>query len=131
MAKIKVMGDAAILTSAIAASVLKDLKKYKPQALKLIDAETKDELFAVCILEGGNASASKFGVTYTSSDAEGKATATFTIPSNLSAEAKQKYVKDTFGQVILNINKIESAIQDAAADLVAEFETIDAAIEIL
>ena len=41
MSKIKIIGDAAVVTSAILLKDLKTLKKFKPNALKLLTAKAK------------------------------------------------------------------------------------------
>lgn len=129
MAKVKVLGDAAVITSEIDHEVLASLKKYKPQQLKLVDPETKDELFAVSL--GNTASVSKYGVVFTSKDPDGKAALTIQLPANLDGLQKTQYIKDNYGFALLSLNKIEAAIQGAAQELINEFEQMDNAIEII
>jgi hypothetical protein len=128
MAKIKICGDAAVLTSAVTVKDIKTLSKFKPNALKLIDPETKDELYAIGM--GSTASLSKFGATFTGEDARGCATATIALPIGIENEKKKEYTKDSFGYALLSLQKVEAQIVEVMATTRAEFENMDDAIEL-
>lgn len=129
MAKIQILGDAVVITSNVQAETLEKLAKYNPKALKLVDAESKKELFAVG--QGCVPSASKFGIVFSGKNEEGNATATFGMPSGLTNDEKKALIQDEYGFALLNLNKIEGQINDNAAELSAAFATVQESIEIL
>lgn len=122
MARITIAGDAIVVTSAIKTEVLVKLAKFKPKALKLFDTENKkDELYAVST--GKDPSFTKFGATYSGTNADGFATATLPLPTGL--EDKATFVKDTYGYALLSLNTLEGQIENAADGMAADFDTID------
>lgn len=129
MSKIKIVGDAAVVTSTILLEDLKTLKKYKPNALKLINSETKEEIFSAAI--GDKASFSKYGIVFTGADGEGKATATLTLPTGMTDEKKIEYVKDTYGYGLLNLKSLEDQIKSVMDTTAGEFAAMANSIEIL
>lgn len=129
MSKIKIVGDAAVVTSAVLLEDLKTLKKFKPNALKLIDSESKEEIFSTAI--GDKASFSKFGIVFTSADGEGKATATLTLPIGMTNEKKIEYVKDTYGYGLLNLKTLEDQIKSIMDTTAGEFAAMANSIEII
>ena len=129
MSKITIVGDAAVVTSAVLLEDLKTLQKFKPHALKLIDSETKEEIFSATI--GSRASFSKFGIVFTGANGEGKATATLTLPTGLSDEKKIEYVKDTYGYGLLNLKSLEDQIKSIMDTTAGEFAAMANSIEII
>lgn len=129
MAKMQIFGDSVVVTSSIDMDVLKNIRKYKPTQLKLVDKDTKDEVFAVST--GITPSFSKHGIVFTGKNAAGKAIATLPLPAGMTDAEKVDFVKDHAGYGLLNLIKVEAAIQSASTELNTEFETMDAAIEIL
>lgn len=129
MAKVQILGDAVVLTSAIKSETLVKLAKYAPKSLKLVDKETKNELFAVGV--GPVATATKHGVVFSGKNEEGFANATFQLSTGLSNEQKKAHVQDTLGFAILNLNKIEEQIAGAADELTAAFAQVQEAINIV
>jgi len=131
MGQIKVVGDAAIVTSGVMMETLKTLAKYNPKALKLFEKEDDKkavEVFAIGI--GGDSNFGKYGIQFPSQNAEGFATATLNIPPNMSAEEKAKYVRDNFGYALLNLNKLEATIGAANEAFQADVAAMTAAITV-
>jgi hypothetical protein len=127
MAKIKVIGNAAVVTSSVKVADLQKLGKFKPASLKLIDKETKDELFAIGI---GSASLNKFGASFPVADKDGFAEMTLVIPESVKADAKKAYVEDTYGYALLNLNKVEAQIADTLEVVAGDFAAISENIEV-
>ncbi len=129
MAKVKIVGDAFVISTVLTLEELKSLKKFNPKALVLFDAENKKEaIFGIDV--GDTARISEMGITFTSADNEGKASATFTISTGLSAVEKKQKVADMFGRAILNLNALESVIGTQLADFNEAVAEIEASIEV-
>ena len=103
--KIVITGDAYVLTSEITTEAIKGLAKTNPSALKIVDKESKKELFAE-----GKSSIADFGITFggTTRDAEKKATCTGTLPPN-TADAKA-YVADKLGAAVVYLKQLEETV---------------------
>jgi hypothetical protein len=123
MAKIKIVGDAVVLTSSIKFADIKTMSKFKPQPLKLKDLETKEIVFVVETAE--KASISKFGVAFNAVNADGFAEMTLLIPQT---EDKKAFVKDTYGYVLLSLNILEDQIAAFVTVTADEFLTMDESI---
>lgn len=129
MAKTKIHGAAAVVTSTIKVETIKILKKFKPNATKLVDPETKDEVFAVGF--GPNPSFSSYGVVFNGQSEDGFAQVTLQIPADLDDEKKKTLVANNFGYGLLNLNKLETQIADIMEETAGEFAAINASIETL
>ena len=107
--KIVITGDAYVLTSEITTEAIKGLAKTNPSALKIVDKESKKELFAINFIEG-KSSIADFGITFggTSRDEEKKATCTGTLPPN-TADAKA-YVADKLGAAVVYLKQLEETV---------------------
>ena len=61
MAKVTIAGNSYVITSAVSMANLETVKKYRPSALALTDAETKETTFKVGI---GSNSVSDYGISF-------------------------------------------------------------------
>lgn len=123
---IKICGNSVTFTSELDASEIMMLQKHAPSALTLKDAETKDELYAVRFNKAGG-SINKFGITYDSVDADGKAY--FTM--ELKGDNKREILMDKFGTSLNLAKATEDAAAAVALDLADSIETIKNSIEVL
>jgi hypothetical protein len=129
MAKITIMGDAAVVTSQIKTKDLETLKKFKPTALKLVDKDKKETYF--CADEGEKASFSKHGIVFTGTDGNGNAIATLALPTGLEADKKADYVKNNYGYGLLNLNVLEAQVNEVVEDTADEFAAMAENIQVL
>ena len=131
-ATIKIVGGVAVVESAAKLDTIKKLQKYRPRSLSLfeeIDGE-KEEVFAVCAAPKGAGSINKYGVSFGAATTEdGKATVTLMIPDG--TENAKKWVKETVGTAILNLNKIEAQFAGAIEEIDTELAAIEANITVL
>jgi hypothetical protein len=127
MAKVKVLGSAAVVVSELKVKDIETLRKFKPSALKLVDKETKDELFAVSM--SSTPAFNKFGANFTNANAEGFAEMTITIPTTVAEDQKKTYVADNFGYALLSLNKLEEQALTVLAETAEDFAAIHANIE--
>ena len=117
MSKITIAGNSFVVTSSISMANLELVKKHRPKALKIIDEETKEELFAIGI---GSNSLNAVGISFggVSNDEEKLATVTMPIPSDV--EDAQEYVTEKAGAALVNLNRIESGINEVLEEIQEE-----------
>lgn len=120
MAKIKVLGEAMTLTSNMKAETIAKAERYCPEALKLIDEEKKPYF----IVQMGAPSVSKFGVSFSNVNSEGKA-------YNTIVGFDKETIKEDFAEVLFNLNKVEDNVNSAIEKLEERIRTIEDAIEII
>jgi hypothetical protein len=114
----------------VKAETMMTLKKFKPAALKLVDKETKDELFAASM--GSSASFGKYGVCFPNKTEDGFAQVTLTLPTELKDEAAKKaYVQDTYGYALLSLNTLENQIASTMEEVGDDLAAINESIEVL
>ena len=131
-ASIKIVGGVAVVESAAKLDTIKKLQKYRPRSLSLFEEidGVKEEVFAVCAAPKGTGSINKYGASFgTSTTEDGKATVTLLIPDGV--ENAKKWVKETVGAAILNLNKVEAQFAGANEEIDAELAAIEANITVL
>jgi len=114
MTEIKVCGNAMVVTSGLKLEEIKDLAKANPKSLKIIDEETKDEIFAIGVTAKPSLTVS--GACFTNKNNDGYAQMTLELPTELETnDAKKKYIVDNYTGIITNLNALEEAAsQDVA-----------------
>ncbi len=108
-------GDVCVLKSKIKVADIELLKKYNPDALKIVD-DKGNVLFAIGYSEG-HPSIAPFGVTFggkSRGEEEGYATVTEKVPSSLNTAEAKAYVADQYGCIIANVEKLEATVAEAA-----------------
>lgn len=127
MAKLTLVGTAAVITSGIPKKHIETLLKFKPESTKLKD-EDKKVRFAVGF---GAPSCSNFGLTFNGESATGEATATFNVPADLAPEKRTDWAKDNFGYALLSMNELEAQMRQSMELCNTEFEAMNGSITIL
>lgn len=128
MANITIAGRCYVVTSKLSLADFELVKKHRPKALKILDEETLEELFAVDV---GSDSISKYGISFNSvSNDEGKlATATMMIPHDV--DDVQEYVVDKAGAAIANLNRIEDGLQTVLDEIRSENKKVIDSITVI
>lgn len=116
MSSIKIVGKAIVLTSKLKTETIKQLKKFAPTALTVIN-DKGEPVFAVGYSAKGNASINKNGVEYNGTSPEGMAQATFMCADDVAAEKQKQYVLDTYGAGLMQLDAVEDQILSAANTL--------------
>lgn len=126
MAKIKVLGNALAVISAVKFEDMLTLQKYRPSALTLYggdDGETP--VFVVEAKSGAKGSIGTYGMTFGAADHSANGFATITlcldVPANTDVAA---YIADKYGAAVTNLNKIEAGVKDALEAVQAERKAI-------
>ena len=125
MAKIKVVDQAVVLTSALTNEELTKAQKYFPQALVLTDKD-EDGKNVVTYAVGqtcDDGSIGKYGIEFPKGVAAEKASVTILIPK-MGKKEKEAFVKDEFGKALQNLTTIEAGYAPSKAAYDAAYTEI-------
>ena len=127
MAKVTIAGNSFVITSSVSMANLELVKKHRPKTLKIVDEETKEEMFAIGI---GSNSLSAVGISFggVTNDDEKLATVTMPIPSD--TEDAKAYVQDKAGVAIVNLNRIETGISKVLKEIQDEQKKLTESITV-
>ncbi len=128
MATITIAGGCFVVTSGVSMADLELVKKHRPKALKIVDEETKEELFAVGL--GGN-SLNDFGVSFNGVSNDDRKLATVTLPIPADTEDVQAFVAEKAGVAVVNLNRIEDGIDEVLEEIRAEHKKVTDSIKIV
>lgn len=133
MANVKIVGDAAVLTSEIKLDDIKLVEKTNPRALSLFGEEDGHEvaLFTVGASKtaGFQGCVTKAGITFGKASRDGGyAQITFPVPEG-DGDPKE-LVADKIGVALMNLNKIEGCLPDVIDDINAAKATMLDCIEV-
>lgn len=132
MAKIIVAGQAVVVTSSLTLDEIKEVKKYRPEALVLYKGEgpEKEPDFKVGFSKCSGGSVGTYGVEFGSEshDDDKLATLTMIIPEDV--EDIKGYVSDAIGAAVLKLNKLEESLPEVLKEIKEEREKIDEIITI-
>jgi len=128
MAKITIAGSSFVVTAEVSMADLALVKKHRPNALKIFDEESKEELFAVGT--GGNG-INDFSISFGGVSNDEKKLATVTMPIPADVEDVTEYVTEKVGTAIINLNKIEDGIEDVLEEIRAERKQVSDNITVI
>lgn len=121
--RIKIAGNALILTSKLKFATIQKMEKYNRDALCLTEYRNDEEVEVFRIGTGKASAIGKYGITFLEANKEGYATATVLLPENVTN--KREYVKDNFATALFMLNDLEDAVNTACAELEAAYEKLD------
>lgn len=128
-AAIKVVGNVCVVESKYSVEEYERFEKHRPKALTMTDPEDKKIVTFRVGVGKNNGSLSAYGVSFGGNSANGKACVTMQIPDDVTDV--KKWVIETVGTAILNLNKIEEGLESCAEDIVAEEAAIAESVVIL
>lgn len=129
MAKIIIAGNSCTLESAYTTEQLKKIKKFRPNALQLKDAEKKNVEFMVDL--GKNGGVSPMGIVFDGTTHDGQSLACLTkmLPADVS-DVKE-WVMDNIGAAILKLNKLESNLGGVLTEIDEEVTAVQSSISVI
>lgn len=131
MARTKIVGNAAVITSTVTLENIKKIEKStRADALVLKGGEDgKTPIFAVASAPSGNGSLNSVGAEFAnaSRDANGFAQITLSIPSDVT-DAKE-YVADKYGAALTNLAAVEAKLPEVVQAINAEHTALLNTIE--
>lgn len=120
MAKIVIAGDAVVVTSAIKFEELKNVKKYRPDALVLKGGEDgKEPIFAINVTNG-TGSINQYGASFGAETRDEEKLATLTLIANGIDGDIKEFVADKLGCALTNLNKLEEILPDVVKEIADE-----------
>ena len=131
MAKFIIAGSAIVLKSAVKFEDLKTVEKYDKQALSIVDADSKETLFAVGTTTGkGNIN--QYGVSFDaeSRDDEKLACLTLEAPAG-NIDNLKEWIADKVGPAFDYLEKIEKTIPETLNAIKESRKKITDAIEVI
>ena len=130
MAKIVIAGDAVVITSALKLEDIRNVEKYRPNALYLMGGEDgKEPIFRVGTAKKG--SLSEYGIEFAAETHDDEKLASITLVNNCACGADVKEcVAEDIGPIVMNLNKVEAAIPAVLEEIAAEKAAILANISV-
>ena len=125
--RIKIVGNAFVLTSKLKFATIQKMEKYNRDVLCLVEIKNDEENEIFRIGTGKTSSIGKFGITFMEADKAGNATATVLFPEGTTD--KKAYIKDNFATVLFMLNDLEDSVNTACAELEAAYAKLDEEIE--
>lgn len=126
MAKLKISGNAIVLTSDLKLDTIKKMEKYNPSALALYEEDKSGDKCEVFKIGSGSVSSvSKYGITFAETNKTGLAVATVLLPETVPNDAKKQFVKDVFGNTIFLLQDLEAAVKTSCEELDAAYAELD------
>lgn len=122
MARLRKVGTAIVLTSALKEDEIKKVSKFAPAALVLLD-EDKEVIFKVGLSE--RRQIGKYGVAFNSKNTAGSAE--LTVMTDLK---DKEAVTEEYGVIIANLQKVEAQVAAALEDVKAVFASVENNIEV-
>ena len=120
MAKIKVVGNVAVLESTIAYDDIVKVAKYRPEALYETD-EDGNPVFGICVSGSARANASGINFNNKAHDENGSAIATFVIVDDAEeAEEFKAHLADRFGGAIMGLARFEENFKGVLEEIEKE-----------
>lgn len=124
MAKISVVGEAVVVTSAIKMEDLQMVKKYRPDALILKGGEEgKTPIFGITANPAGG-SLTRVGAVFSSAAQDGSGLATLTMMLPRGIENIKEYIADAFGEGFTHLEEMEKLLPAVVADITADREAM-------
>lgn len=127
MAKVTIVGQACVITSAVKLDDIKLIKKYRPEALSLYEGEGNERVpvFSIGVTGAGNC-INNVGAEFSHANEEGYAQITLMV-----TKTDKEEIADAIGRPILKLNKLEESlaavIDEIAAEKAAILENIEVA----
>lgn len=130
MAKVTIAGDAVVVTSAVKLEDLRNLAKYRPDALILKGGEDgKEPVFAISVVNGSG-SINQYGASFGAATRDEAKLATLTmVATGVDADIKE-FVADKLGCALTNLNKLEATLPAVVQEIAAEKKAVMDAITV-
>ena len=125
--KIKIAGNAVVLTSKLQFATIQKMEKYNKDALCLVEVKNDEEAEIFRIGTGKTSSISKFGITFMEANKNGNAVATIMLPEGVTD--KKAFIKDNYATALFMLADLEDAVETACAELETAYTKLDAEIE--
>ena len=128
MAKVKVIGNAMVVTSALKMEELKKLEKFSPASLILKD-EKDEPIFKISAGNNGKLNGVSAVFNGVSHDGQGYATLTMGVNVGQNEDVKE-VVTEVFATALMRLNKLEAQLPDVLRTLEQDFISVKSCITV-
>ena len=125
--RIKIAGNAVVLTSKLKFATIQKMEKYNRDALCLVETKNDEENEIFRIATGKSSAIGKYGITFMEANKDGFAVATVMLPEGVTD--KKEFIKDNFATALFMLSDLEAAVETACAALEANYAKLDNEIE--
>lgn len=133
MAKLSILGDAVVITSAIKLEDIQTIEKYNKSALTIIEEIDGEKIPVFSICTGYNGEINQFGATFASATRDDNKLAQITLctcAASIVGDVKE-WAADKFGKAIVRLNQLEAIIPSVLEQIVADKAEIMANITVV
>ena len=131
MSKIKVAGDAVVITSSMKLDDLKTIEKYRPESLILKGgADNKEPIFAITT-KGRYGNINSNGATFASESRDGEKLATITMCVDEFEGDIKEFIADNLGLAKSRLDALEETLPEVLSAIIEERTTIMDSIEVV
>lgn len=127
MSKIKIAGNAVVVESALKLEDIKAVKKYRPNALLLMEGKEgyEEPVFAIDVT-GGMGNINCNGAEFAGATESGNAVLTIAVCGPIPDV--KKYVTDNLTGAIMNLNKLETQVTKVLEQIAADKKAVEESI---
>lgn len=130
MAKVTVVGNAAVITSSVKLEDIKRVEKYRPEALILLSEDGKEPIFRVGTASG-NGGISKYGVEFAEESRDSEKRAVITLGFEANTDDLKKSIVEAIGSSLIKLNKVEENIASVLGEITNEEQKLYDSIVVL
>lgn len=127
--KVNIITNQAVFSSGVKVDDIKEVQRFKPEALQIVNKETKDVEFKYGFAKGTTPFVGLFGINFNEVSDNGYAVAKVDIPSDV--EDKKVFVTETYGAAISKANSIEGTLEGVVSSIDEELEEIGKSVNTL
>lgn len=133
MAKVKVVGEAVVVVSAMKLEDLKTIAKYRPEALTLKGGEdNKEPIFRVYVGGDSEGGLNAYGAQFGSETHDDEKLATITMGlGDIDERSVEDYIADELGSAIMNLNALEATLPEVLESIKADKATVLESISVV
>ena len=132
MSKISIVGNVAVITSALQLETLKTIKKYRPKALTLMGGENnKEPIFCIDVGSRGNGELNGNGAYFIEHTRDDQKLACITVSLNGVEGDVKEYLADRFGEAMMHLNTMEASLPAVLTEVKAQKDAVMAAISVI
>lgn len=118
MAKVTIVGNAAVFTSGMKLEELATIKKYRPKALCLMGGENnKEVVFVVDVGASGNGGLNNVGACFCAATHDDEQLACITTTMDGIHGDIKEYVADKYGEALIHLNELEAKLPGVLAEI--------------
>lgn len=130
MAKVTILGDAAVVVSKLKLDDIKMVEKYRPAELVLKGGEDgKEEIFKIGTV-AGEGSIGKYGASFGRKTRDEEEKAMVTICVDPEVEDVKEWAADKFGCALNCLNKLEEKLPEVLREIETERQQVLAQISV-